>query len=164
VTPRRVPFQLAPPVTSSWLEKVGTALAALGVLACGGGSQTPAPQSLNETIAHFMAAVKTNDLQRMGALWGSERGPAIQWMKGNELRQRLAVIQKYLSHEGYQVIEGPLPVPGKDNVRTFRLELQRSTGCNVAFPIDLVRAKSGGWLVNDVHLDVIGTPAATCRP
>jgi hypothetical protein len=158
-----VPFPLAPPVTSSWFEKVGTALAALAVLACGGGTQTPVPQSLNETIAHFMAAVKTNDLERMGTLWGSERGPAAQWMKGTELRQRLAVIQKYLSHEGYQVIEGPLPVPGKDNVRMFRLELQRSTRCNVAFPIDLVRAK-GGWLVNDVHLDVIGTPAAPCRP
>jgi hypothetical protein len=139
---------------------------ALGVLACGGGrgSLRPAPESLNEAIAHFMAAVKANDLERMGTLWGSERGPAAQWMKGNELRQRLTVIQKYLSHEGYHVIEGPVSVPGNDNVRTFRLELQRSTGCNVVFPIDLVRAKGGGWLVNDVHLDVVGTPGATCRP
>jgi hypothetical protein len=164
VTRRRVPFQLASPVTSFWFAKVGTALAALGVLACGGGSRTPAPVSLNETIAHFMAAVKANDIERMGTLWGSERGPAAQWMKGTELQQRLTVIQKYLSHEGYQVIEGPLPVPGKDNLRTFRLELQRATGCNVAFPIDLVRAKGGGWLVNDVHLDVIGTPGTTCKP
>jgi hypothetical protein len=140
-------------------------LVALGPAACGGGhAGPPVPQSLNETLTQFLAAVKANDQQRMGTLWGSERGPAAGWMKGEELKQRLSVIQKYLNHEGYRVVEGPLPIPGQDNMRTFRVELQRAGGCSVVLPIDLVHAKSGTWLVRDVHLDVAGNPAAGCRP
>lgn len=140
-------------------------LVALGACACGGGAkQVPAPQTLTETLAQFMSAVKANDLQRMGALWGTDRGPAARWMKPEELHQRLSVIQRYLGHQGYRVVEGPVPVPGKDNTLSFRVELQRPTGCNVVFPIDLVRANSGTWLVHDVHLDIVGNPALPCKP
>ena len=139
-------------------------LVALGLLACGGGSRTPAPQSLPETLAQFMSAVKANDAKRMGTLWGTERGPAAEWMKSDELQQRLGVIQKYLSHAGYRVIEGPLPVAGQDNQRRFRVDIQRPNGCNIVLPIDLVRTKAGTWLVLDVHLDVAGNPAAGCKP
>ena len=141
-------------------------LVALGALACGGGrgSQTPAPQSLPESLAQFMSAVKANDLEHMKALWGTERGPASGWMKSEELKQRLTVLQIYLNHVGYRVIEGPLPVANKDERRVFRVELQRATGCNFVFPVDLVRAKSGSWLVNDVHLDIVTNPAGACKP
>ena len=84
--------------------------------------------------------------------------------KSDELRQRLSVIQRYLAHVGYRVIEGPLVVPGNSNQRSFRVELQRATGCNFVFPVDLVRAKSGSWLVNDVHLDIVTNPAGACKP
>src|SRR3989475_5728681 len=106
-----------------------TVLCALAGLACGGapGPQSVSPQSMNQTLDQFFAAVKANDLQRMGALWGTERGPANDWMKSDELRQRLSVIQRYLAHVGYRVIEGPLVVPGNLNQRSFRVELQRAT-------------------------------------
>lgn len=163
-----MPFQLASRVTASWVKHVGTALAvlaALGSFACGGGKPgTPAPQSLSEALAQFMSAVKANDIRRLGALWGSERGPAAAWMKSDDLNQRLTVIQKYLNHQRYRVVEGPLAVPGKDEMRTYRVELHRASGCSVVLPIDLVRAKAGSWLVLDVHLDVAGNPASPCRP
>jgi len=140
-------------------------LVALGSFACGGGKPgTPGPQPLSETLAQFMSAVKANDLRRLGTLWGSERGPAAAWMKSDVLNQRLTVIQKYLNHQTYRVVEGPLAVPGKDGMRTYRVELQRPSGCSVVLPIDLVRAKTGSWLVLDVHLDVAGNPASPCRP
>jgi hypothetical protein len=142
-----------------------TVLCALAGLACGGGRpQTVSPQSINQTLDQFFAAVKANDLERMGALWGTERGPAIGWMKSEELRQRLTVIQRYLTHAGYRIVEGPLLLPGSGNERTFRIELQRQNGCNMVFPVNLVRAKSATWLVNDVHLDVVSNPAAACKP
>ena len=101
-----------------------TVLVALGTLACGGGPGPgkPVPQSPQETLAQFMSAVKANDLLRMGTLWGSDRGPAADWMKGNELKERLTVIQKYLAHAGYRVVEGPLREPGHDDTQTFRVE------------------------------------------
>jgi len=140
-------------------------LVALASLACGGGShQTPAPQSLTETLAQFLSAVKANDLEQMGALWGNERGPAKDWMKEEDLRKRVYVIQKYWNHVGYRVVKGPVDVPGSPNEQTFLVEIQRPTGCNVVLPIDLVRVKSGGWLVHDVHILEAGNPVASCRP
>ena len=140
-------------------------LVALGSLACGGGAKPGqlAPQSPQETLAQFMSAVKDNNLSRMGTLWGSERGAAATWMKSDQLKERLSVIQKYVNHAGYRVVEGPLGVPGHDNMQSFRVELQRQGGCTVVFPIDLVRTKNGGWVVNDVHLGSIPTPGAACR-
>lgn len=139
-------------------------LVALGLLACGGGApQPPAPQSPQQALAEFMAAVKANDLTRIGTLWGSERGPASGWMKADDLRQRVTVFQIYLNHVGYRVLEGPLPVAGEDKVRRFRVELQRANSCTVVFPIDLVRAKSGSWLVNAVDLASLPNPAHGCK-
>ena len=133
--------------------------------ACGRGSapQTPVPQSVNAALEQFLSAVKANDLGRMGGLWGTNRGPAAQWMKSQELRQRLAVIQKYLDHVGYRIVEGPLAVPNRSDLRTYRVDLQRQ-GCNQVVPIDVVRTRSGGWLVYDVHLEAAGSPAARCQP
>src|SRR5207245_10227163 len=89
-------------------------LVALGLLACGGGSRTPAPQSLPETLAQFMSAVKANDAQHMGTLWGTERGPAAEGVNSDELEQRLGVIQQCLTYLGYGVCEGPHPLSGLD--------------------------------------------------
>ena len=141
-------------------------LVTLGGLACGGGARPaePAPQSMTEALTQFFAAVKANDLGRLGSLWGTERGPAASWMKADELNQRLTVIQKYLMHVGYRVVEGPLPAAvGGERRRTFRVELQRER-CNRVLPIDLVRTRSGGWLVVDVHLADAGNPRLACPP
>src|SRR6266700_2074666 len=88
-------------------------LVALGLLACaGGGPQTPAPPSPQQALEQFMTAVKARDLDRMGDLWGSERGPAASWMKPDDLKKRLTVFQIYLNHVGYRVLEGPTAVTG----------------------------------------------------
>jgi len=118
-------------------------------------------RTINETLDRFLGAVKGNDLEAMGRLWGTERGPAMDWMKPEERRQRLAVIQKYLSHSGYRVVDGPLTSPTNANIRTFRVELQRA-GCTHVQPIDLVRQRSGGWLIFDVHLESSQSPNAPC--
>src|SRR5438309_495485 len=168
VRPRPIPFQLACPGTSSRSRNVGTGLTvlvALASLACGGGAGPGklAPQSPQETLAQFMSAVKENNISRMGTLWGSERGPATNWMKSDQLRERLAVLQIYLNHVGYRVVEGPLPVPNKEDRRLLRVELQRSTSCTVVVPIELARTKEGRWLVVGTDLASIPNPAAACK-
>jgi hypothetical protein len=121
------------------------------------------PQTQNTALDQFLGAVKDKNLDRMGRLWGTERGPAAEWMKPDELRKKLTVIQIYLSHSGYRVIEGPIPAPARADLLTYRVELQRS-GCSQMVPIDVVRTRSGGWLVLDVHLESAGNPAAKCPP
>jgi hypothetical protein len=133
--------------------------------ACGSnpGPGAPVPQSMSESLSQFLAAVKANDQRRMGELWGTERGPAARSMNAEVLRQRLTVIQKYLNHTGYRVVEGPLLVAGREDLRTYRVELQRAN-CNQVLPIDVVRTRSGGWLVYDVHLESAGSPVGRCQP
>jgi len=140
-----------------------TLLLLAGSTACGKnpGAGAPVPQSMNESVKQFLAAVKANDLSRMGQLWGTERGPAADNMNPGVLQQRVTVIQKYLAHTGYVILEGPLLVPGRDELRTFRVEIQR-TNCNQVLPIDVVRTRSGGWLVYDVHLESAGSPGGRC--
>ena len=141
-----------------------TVFVALGSLACGGaGPGKLAPQSPEETLAQFMSAVKANDLDRMRTLWGNERGLASSHMKSSDVSQRLSVLQIYLNHAGYRVVEGPLPVLNKDDRRLFRVELQRSTSCTLVVPMELARTKEGRWLVVGTDLASIPNPAAGCK-
>lgn len=146
------------------IRRVGI-LVAVGVwgMACGGNTRSapPTPQTMQETVTRFLGAVKANDLDRMGQLWGSARGPAANWMKPQELSQRLTVIQKYLAHNGSRVVEGPLNVPGRQELRTFRVELQRPN-CTRVVPLDLIQT-GGGWVVFDVHLEAAGNPVLACQ-
>src|SRR6266702_3938714 len=84
-------------------------------------------------------------------------------LKSTDVNQRLAVLQIYLNHVGYRVVEGPLPVPNKEDRRLVRVELQRSTSCTVVVPIELARTKEGRWLVVGTDLASIPNPAAACK-
>ena len=136
------------------------------VAACGGSSAPagpPSPATPADALAGFLDAVRQNDLAAMGQLWGSERGPAAGWMEPTELNKRVTVIQKLLTHDGYRVVEGPLPVPGDSRRMMFRVEL-RLAECVHVQPIDVVRADAGGWVVQDVHLADARSPLQACIP
>lgn len=134
----------------------------LGVLACRGqsGPVVPAVQAPPDALTQFMAAVKAKDYHRMGQLWGSERGPAADYMERDRLERSLQIIQVYLAHTGFRVLEGHA-LGDRPARHTFRIELQRER-CTVVMPIDLVRSRRGGWLVMDVHLEAAGNPASQC--
>jgi hypothetical protein len=134
----------------------------LVTLACGHARTAgPAPTSINDALALFLNAVKANDLTMMGKVWGTERGAAVTWMKAHELTDRLTIIQKYLNHNGYRIVDGPSGDPRTPDRQTFHVELQRQT-CNVVVPIDLVRTHAGGWIVKDPHLEAAGNPVRPC--
>ena len=142
-----------------------TVMLLLGAAACGGGQAPGAagPSAMQETVTRFLAAVRANNLARMGELWGTDKGPAAGSMDPTELSQRLTVIQRYLTHSGFRFVEGPLAVPGNDRLRTFRVELQRSN-CARVLPLDLIFTRAGTWVVYDVHLEAAGNPVAACPP
>ena len=152
---------------------IAISLLLMGV-GCGRHRTTPVtPQSPNDALANFMAAVKANDLTRMGNLFGSTRGPASTYENPDYLKRQLQTIHKYWDHAGYRVIEGPLPaaplnstfknMPNQDRMRDYRDELQRSNGCVQVALLTLVQTDQGGWLVYDAHLESVGSPAR-CQP
>ena len=143
-----------------------TILLLLGAIGCGGKKEPEAatPESaMQATVDGFLAAVKSNDINRMAQLWGTDKGPAAATMDATELTQRLSVIQKYLAHTGYRIVEGPTSVPASPRLRTYRIELQRSN-CTRVLPMDLIFSRTGSWLVYDVHLEAAGNPVLGCPP
>ena len=132
----------------------------LGAVGCGKRPEV-APQTPNQTLAQFMDAVKAKDLARMGTLFGSDQGPMANRMKPEDLNKRLTVVQIYLAHDGYRIVDGPQPKSGSTTVIVYHLELQRRT-CVIAAPIDLMKGKDGGWFVNDIHLESLPNPARSC--
>jgi len=135
----------------------------IACVACGGASTSaPAPSDPSATLSQFMDAVRQKDLAEMGRLWGTADGSAVDRMGGEELQQRLEVMQIYLNYESYRVV-GPAPVsPGKGVRRAYQIELTRPNRCRVSFPIELVQTSRGEWLVHNVNLDQAGNPARPC--
>ncbi len=119
---------------------------------------------MNAAIDNFMAAVKAKDLDRMGQLWGNQKGPIASQTSDKDreqLRQRLVVMQRMLEYKGYRIVEGPLPSSAGGDMRMFRIELERGN-CKKVVPFDVVKTHQGGWLVFDTHMDQVGSPNAPC--
>lgn len=143
------------------MRRLMVLLTVLGI-GCGGGSrpQSPVPATMTDALGQFLDAAHANDIHAMARVWGTTRGPAAEWMEDSTLQMRMTVVQRYMSANGYRVIEGPHAVPGHADRRLFRVELQRSHCLHVQ-PIELVQARRGGWLVYDVHLES-ANEAGTC--
>ena len=94
---------------------------------------------------------------------GHRKGPAAGSMESEELRMRLTVIQKYLAYDGYRVLEGPLPVMGHDDMRTFSVELQRQQ-CTPFATLDLRRTgAAAGWFPIRIWRPS-AIPQPSCKP
>jgi hypothetical protein len=104
---------------------IGLALAA----GCQSGGTTAsgpprtAPVPLNATgaataraaIDRFMSAVKAQDLQALGAIWGTKSGPARDQMDAKQLQERELIMLCYLKHDTYTVL-GDAPSLNRDRV------------------------------------------------
>jgi hypothetical protein len=107
-----------------------------------------------------MEAVQANDLDRMGQLWGTASGPAAKDMDRGELQMRLTVMQRYLTHDQYEVTSRGASAGQADRTRTYQVRLTRR-GCVLDIPFQLVRS-GGGWLVGVVDVTRAGNPARSC--
>ena len=111
------------------------------------GSQTGAPNA-QAAVDGFLAAVKTQDLQAMGALWGGPDGPARDLMPREELEKRELIMACYLKHDHYDII-GDAPNPGGSRafvVSVSYKDLTRST------TVQVVQGPAQRWYVETVDV------------
>lgn len=136
--------------------------ATLAVTACGSKSWASLmlPVDPQVTVTRFMSAVEANNLVAMGQLWGTKRGPAIEKMDRSDLEKRLTVMQRYLIHDEYEVLDGETMGRLDDRTRAYRIRLTRA-GCVHNVPFELIRL-GGGWLVSNIDLAQAGNPARAC--
>jgi hypothetical protein len=137
---------------------------ALATAACGGKhaavSGGSAPTDPEAAVRAFLNAVKTNSMAGMRELWGSERGPAVTYLGGVEVEQRLTVIRTYLDHERFEFAQPNEVDPANNAQRIVKVRLTRGT-CHPVVPITTVRW-GNGWLVKNIDLSSAGNPARPC--
>ena len=122
-----------------------------------GSSMTGAPSPSNAATM-FVSAANAQDLQAMGAVWGSEKGAARDNMDRNQLEQRLIILQPCYVHDRAQVINDRI-----GTVVTQRLVQIQLTRANRTKTLEfkVVRGPSNRWYVEDVAYEAV--QADFCR-
>ena len=81
------------------------------------GAATP-----QAAVERLLAAIRAQDLQALGAVWGDKRGSARDIMQRDEYDQRVIVMQCYFSHDQARILSGPTT---KVDTVLFNLELTK---------------------------------------
>ena len=77
----------------------------------------PSPRA---AVDRLLGAIKAQDLQALGAVWGDKRGAARDIMPRDEYDKRVIVMQCYFSHDQARVLSGPTT---KVDTVLFNIEL-----------------------------------------
>jgi hypothetical protein len=136
----------------------------LVVLACGGGSSSPAPSGANSTpeaaVRNFMQAVADSNITRMSELWGTANGPASETKKPDDYERRMIITQVYLRKVPYQIVRTD-PITGDDKRRLVTVTLDRGQ-CVKSVPFTVVNVGKE-WIVNQIDLNQAGQPVRPCQ-
>ena len=146
-------------------------LVALATLsACHAGARpdgAPAPAAPEAAVQAFLAAVDSNAIDQMAALWGDANGPPTDRRILREREQRLTIIQSLLRHDGFQFVPAPPSAPAPPAGRRMVWVELRNGATRATVPFTVVGQRRGGWLVEDIGLEALmpsGTPRRTTTP
>ena len=110
-------------------------------------STGPVPSGARPALDAFLAAIRSKDLQALGANWGDKEG-AIRDSKRisrDELEKRELLLMCYFAHDSYTVLNDE-PVAGGERKMTVRLTkgtLSRTTDFLLASAPDRWYVRSG---------------------
>ena len=116
------------------------------------GAPLPGASDPRAAVEGFLAAVRAQDLQAMSSVWGSERGPAREIINDRaELEKRELVMQCYLSHDRFRILE---ETPGDGRARVFRVELTKGS-LTRATKFTTVPGPSNRWYMREADLEPV---------
>ena len=118
-----------------------------------GGTGAAAPRA---AVDGFLAAVRSQDLQAMSGYWGSDRGPAREFLERDVLEKRELIMQCYLSHDRYNVVS---EMAGEKGLRVLRVSLSKGQVTRET-TFTTVQGPKSRWYVQEVDLSAT---ADLCR-
>ena len=122
------------------------------------GSSLAGAPTPRDAATMFMGAVKSQDLQAMGAIWGSEQGPARDHMEREVLDKRLILLQQCYDHDRAQILDERLGTSATERV----VRVQVTRGNRTKTPeFKVVRGPSNRWYVGDTDFPTV---QEFCRP
>ena len=123
-----------------------------------GSSLTGAPTA-REAATMFVGAAQAQDLQAMGAVWGTDKGAARDNMERDVLDRRLIILQPCYTHDRAQVLDEQIGASATE--RLVRIQLTR-TNRTKTLQFKVVRGPSNRWYVEDANYEAVQTDF--CRP
>ncbi|MGE0552262.1 MAG: hypothetical protein AB7R55_02410 [Gemmatimonadales bacterium] len=148
------------------MRKLSLLATAVSIAACSSSSppaQVSPAGGPAVVAAAFMQAVADSNLAQMGALWGTERGPAATTKQPSDWIQRITVIQAYLRGGRSRVVSEADPAMSAEGRRQVMVEIDRGN-CLKQVPFTMVLTRDGAWLVNAIDLPAAGVPGRSCPP
>jgi len=104
--------------------------------------------SPERAVDAFISAAKAQDLQALGGIWGTAKGPARESMARAELEQRELILIRLLCQEESRVVSS---TPGTEGRRILKLDLTRA-GRTVPVTFTTIRGPEDRWYVEDVDV------------
>jgi len=112
------------------------------------GGPLPGASTPRAAVDGFLDAVKAQDLQAMSIVWGNTKGPARDAFGRDELEKRELIMQCYLLHDSYRVVN---EAPGAAGRRLFRVSLTKGKLTRET-KVTTIQGPSARWYVEDVDL------------
>lgn len=104
-----------------------------------------------DAVRTFMTAVKQQDLQALGGIWGDANGAARDAISREELEKRELIMLKCLRHDRYAVV-GDAPSAGGSRTLVVNINYKDlSPSANFT----LVRGPASRWYVQTVDLEAL---------
>ena len=119
------------------------------------GTQITGAPSPRDAVDRLLEAIRAQDLQALGAVWGDKRGAARDIMERDVYDQRVIVMQCYFSHDQARVLTGPTT---KVDTVLFNLELQKGQ-LRVQTTAKTLQGPGSRWYV----LTMDPVPQGLCR-
>ena len=111
----------------------------------------------------FLRAVHAKDLQAMGAVFGTNNGPARENMDRTELEKREIILQCYFDHDSYRVLG---ETNGRSGHRDVRVELRKGKLVRQTV-FNVIQGPGGRWYVDNMDIAAVrefcGNPGTTGR-
>jgi hypothetical protein len=98
-------------------------------------------------VERFLAAVRAQDLQAMGVVWGTKAGP-VKDIPRQELEQREMIMARCLEHDSASFLEDS---PGTEGDRLIRFTLYRGTLTRTT-TFTVVSSPESRWYVEQINL------------
>jgi hypothetical protein len=128
------------------------------------GGQLTGAQTPRLAVEQFLRAARAEDIQAMGVVWGSSRGPARDTMERTELERRGIILQCFVAHDSFRVVG---ETPGEGGRRVFGVVLVRGARSRQT-SLYTIAGPGGRWYVENVDLasirDFCGEPVVQPPP
>jgi hypothetical protein len=105
-------------------------------------------------VRGFLDGANADDYSQMSALFGTEKGPAVDRFGVTDVEQRMIFLASILKHDSYELRQANLAQLGPDRIR-WDASMTGTRKGHVVVPIVTVPDRTGRWYVERLNLDAL---------